>query len=95
MDTHKISSYRSITNNNKKSSFTAALFECKEDTKMEIALCIVITIIVSAVVSILMLKFFAYKYFEVIDKYVSGITEELQTSIRDTVSMFRNTTGRK
>ena len=62
---------------------------------MKIALCIVITIIVSTVVSILMLIFFTYKYFEVIDKYVSGITEELQTSIRDTVSMFRNTAGRK
>lgn len=61
---------------------------------MEIVLCIAICIIVSAVVSIMMLKFFAYKYFEVIDKYVSGITEELQTSI-NTVSMLRNTAGRK
>nr|DAK54088.1 MAG TPA: hypothetical protein [Caudoviricetes sp.] len=62
---------------------------------MEIVLCIVISIIVSAVVSILMLKFFAYKYFEVIDKYVRGIMEESQKSIRDTVSMLRNTAGRK
>ena len=62
---------------------------------MEIVLCIVISIIVSAVVSILMLKFFDYKYFEVIDKYVRGIMEESQKSIRDTVSMLRNTAGRK
>ena len=55
---------------------------------MEIVLCIVISIIVSAVVSILMLKFFAYKY-------VRGIMEESQKSIRDTVSMLRNTAGRK
>jgi hypothetical protein len=51
---------------------------------MEIVLCIVISIIVSAVVSILMLKFFAYKYFEVIDKYVNevmdGVKEFFQLS---------------
>lgn len=51
---------------------------------MEIVLCIVISIIVSAVVSILMLKFFTYKYFEVIDSY-----------IKDLFDNFRNTTGYK
>jgi len=52
--------------------------------RMEIVLCIVISIIVSAVVSILMLKFFAYKYFEVIDSYIKGLFDN-----------FRNTTGYK
>lgn len=42
---------------------------------MELVLCIGISAIVSAVVSILMLKFFAYKYFDVIDKYVNEVMD--------------------
>ena len=62
---------------------------------MQIILCITISTIVSAIVSILMLKFFAYKYFKVIDKYVSDIMKESQKSIRDTISVLRNATGSK
>lgn len=51
---------------------------------MEIILCIVISIIVSAVVSILMLKFFAYKYFEVIDQYIKNIQNDTMSIIRET-----------
>lgn len=46
---------------------------------MEIILCI----IVSAITSVLTLKFFAYKYFDVIDKYVKGICNDILDSIRD------------
>lgn len=66
-----------------------------EHIDMQIILCITISTIVSAIVSILMLKFFAYKYFKVIDKYVSDIMKESQKSIRDTISVLRNATGSK
>lgn len=46
---------------------------------MEIILCIV----VSAVTSIAVLKFFAYKYFDVIDKYVKDICNNVLDSARD------------
>lgn len=40
---------------------------------MEIILCI----IVSAITSVLTLKFFAYKYFDVIDKYVKNLIDDI------------------
>lgn len=55
---------------------------------MEIILCIA----VSAITSIAVLKFFAYKYFDVIDKYVQGIMRDTKESINSAINSISDTT---
>lgn len=55
---------------------------------MEIILCI----IVSAITSVLTLRFFAYKYFDVIDKYVQSIMSDTKKSLNSAINSISDTT---
>lgn len=56
---------------------------------------ILLNIIVSAITSILVLKFFAYKYFEVIDSYVTGLMNDTKKLFENFINSIRDTAGYK
>lgn len=58
---------------------------------MEILLCV----ISSAITSIVVVKFFSYKYFEIIDDYVKGIVKDTKESIIGAIDSLCDTTRGK
>lgn len=56
---------------------------------MEIFVCIA----VSAATSIIAVKFFAYKYFDVIDKHMKELLDDTKKLFDSAINMMRDTTG--
>lgn len=52
---------------------------------------VLLCVVVSIITSIITLKFFAYKYFEVIDKHVNGLISETKDAFDDAIDMMQNT----
>ena len=63
----------------------------KGGNNMEIFICIA----VSAITSLVVVIFFAYKYFDVIDKHMQKLLNDTRISIRSAINSLSNTTGNK